>query len=67
MDWDTEKEIPILHMKYEVDVGYRIMVVGEGRYIGMDIPQEELESVERALDPVIDAIIYIRDKWVGGK
>jgi hypothetical protein len=54
-------------MRYDVNNGYRIVIVGEGRYIGMDISQEELESVECALDPVIDAITYLRDKWVGGK
>jgi len=67
MVWDMQKHIPELHMRYDVNNGYRIVIVGEGRYIGMDISQEELESVECALDPVIDAITYLRDKWVGGK
>jgi hypothetical protein len=56
---------PELHLRCNDNLGYTILITGTNpdRYLKCLVSQEELESVECPLDPIIDAITYLRDKW----
>lgn len=57
---------PELHIKLDKGSGYSILISGRDKYLKCYVTLEELNNAECALDPVIDILTYLRNKWVNG-